>query len=830
MEFYTKVFNTKSKLYHIGYNDEGKFIREENFQPHLGIISNNNPTHKTYHNEPVEIKHFNTIKEFYTYKKSYGDMIKLFDDIEPCYQFICERYPNEINYVLNKIKVLFYDIETSPNPETGLYSPPHEADGPIVSITIKDIYNQKIYVLSTEKFYPEQMEIEVTGKVYYKFCYSEIELLKTFVKLVDKIKPDILSAYNGEGYDDAYTINRCNKMLGDYAKHLSPTRGKVESYWRQDENGVDVYKNTVEGISLVDFMLLYQKNVGKYESNTLSFVAGVELGEDKVNYEEYDNLEELRINNPQKFIEYNIIDVELLDKINKKRKLIELIIAVAYFSKSNFDDIMSPIKTWDNFIYDYLNKQNVVIPPRNQKVPEFHVPGGYVKTDVVPGIYKDVISLDLKSLYPSLAITLNISPDTLIEEDNIDVDLKKIDRKFLNKEIKHNEDVVLTASGWKYTKEKQGFYPYLFQFLLDTRDKVKKEKIALDKKIQKFVGNEDDKKKLTDKLSNLHTFEQAIKLLSNSGYGILANKHCRYFDPRLASSITLSGQLAIKTASDVVEKYLEEKHDKKQTLIFTHTDSCYINLNGVVNSNVDDIDDFCKSALDVIIKNAYTELCGYLNSYDNLLIMKREKICSHFLISAPSRYACLVVDKEGVRYKEPKLEITGMEIVRSSTPKIIKPFLKESLVKMMKDEDLSSYIEQVKKKFYKMKVEEISFPRSANNLAKWINPNGSFVSGTPIGVRAAHIYNQYIDLHGITDYNKITEGTKIKFCYLKRPNPMFNSHVIGFIRRFLGDGDLNVYVDYKIQFDKVFLDVIKKTAENVGFDIDKNKVTLEDLF
>jgi len=531
----------------------------------------------------------------------------------------------------------------------------------------------------------------------------------------------------------------------------------------------------------------------------------------------------------QRYVEYNIIDVELLDKINKKRKLIELIISVAYFSKSNFDDIMSPIKTWDNFIYNHLNKQYIVIPPRNQKVPDFHVPGGYVKTDVIPGIYRDVISLDLKSLYPSLAITLNISPDTLIEEDNVDVNLSKIDDKILKRKYDHKEDLVLTGSGWKYKKDKQGFYPALFQFLLDTRDKVKKQKIELDKDIQKFKGSEEDKKILTDEFSNLHTFEQAIKLLSNSGYGILANKHCRYFDPRLAASITLSGQLAIKTASDVVENYLREKHNKENSLVFTHTDSCLMCLDNVVEG-VDVIDNFCDKVLGPLIKDAYTELCSYLNAYDNLLIMKREKICSHFMISAPSRYACLVVDKEGVRYKEPKLEITGMEIVRSSTPKIIKPYLKETLVRMMKDQDVSGYVDQTKKEFMKMKPEEIAFPRSANNLNKWVNPDGSFVSGTPIAVRAAHIYNNFINMNEIEDYGKIVEGNKIKFIYLKRPNPFFNSHVVGFIRRFLGNGDLNNFVDYKTQFDKVYLDVINSIATNVGFKIDKDQISLEDLF
>lgn len=831
MEFYTNVFSTRNKLFHIGYNDEGKFIREEDFRPHLGIISNNNPTHKTYHDEPVELKYFDSVKEFFRYRKDWEDTFPLYDDIDPAYQFIVEKYPNEVKYDLKKIKALFYDIETGHDPETGKYSPPHEAKGPIVSIAVKDIFSNKNYLLSTEKFYPEQMEIELTGKLHYKFCYSEEELLKTFVKLVDKLKPDILSGFNSEGYDDPYLINRCNIILGDYARKLSPVGGKVESSHRVDDNNNIIYRNKIEGLALIDFMLLYQKNVGKYESNSLSFVAGVELGEDKVNFEEYDNLEELRLNNPQKFCEYNLVDVELLDKINKKRKLIELIISVAYFSKSNFEDISSPIRTWDNFIFDYLSKQNIVIPPKKSKnAGLFHVPGGYVKTDVVPGIYKDVISLDLKSLYPSLAVTLNISPDTLIEDGYHHLlRLDKLDDRMLSREIVHDEDSILTASGYKFRKDKVGFYPSLFMFLLDTRDVVKKKKIQLDKVIQKFVGTEEEKLKLTNEYSNLHTFEQAIKLLSNSGYGILVNKHCRYSDCRLAASITLSGQLAIKSASNVVESYLEEKYDKKQTLVFTHTDSCLMNLEGVVGSDPDIIDKFCKEKLDPIIVKCYSDLGKYLNVDKNLLILKREKICSHFLISAPSRYACLVVDKEGVRFKEPKLEITGMEIVRSSTPKIIKPFLKETLVKFMKDDKVLDYTNEVRKKFMKMNIEDIAFPRSANNLSKWVDGAGNYKSGTPIGVRAALNYNKTIAYYSL-DMNPITEGTKIKFVYMKKPNPFFNEHVMGFVRKFPDAESNKRYVDYKTQFDKVYMDVIKSVATNIGYRLDKDQESLEDLF
>lgn len=990
MEFYSHVYNTRGKIYHIGYKDGEKFIREENtFCPKLGILTNDETksTKKTYHDELIEVKEFPTVKAWNDYKKSYGDILKIYDDIEPCYQFINDYYPDTMDYDFSQLSIWLYDIETKKDPETGKFSPPHEAKAEITAITVKDINKKKMFTLSTEKMYPEQMEIELDEdtKFRYKFFYSEEEMLKNFVMIVHKAKPDILSGYNSEGYDDPYVINRCFNVLGEKAtRYLSPTKGKVSSYHRVDENGKDIYKNKITGIALVDYMLLYQKNVGKYESNTLSFVAGVELGQDKVNYEEYDNLEELRINNPQKYLEYNIIDVELLSRIDDKRKLFKLITTVAYFTKSNFDDIMSPIKTWDNFIYKYLSKKDISIPPRRSNAPVFSIPGGYIKKDIDAGIYKNVISLDLKALYPSLSITFNISPDTLIEENPISVNMRKIDDRILNREIEHNEDTILTGNGYKYRKDKIGVYPALFQLLMDERDVAKGKKLEIGSK-RETLDNGEEKNKLDVEYSNLHTFEQSVKLLMNSGYGILANEHCRYYDPRLASSITLSGQLAIKSASNYVEDYLSKNFNKNKTLLFTHTDSvvgdsiirtnkgqvsiedlynqtegieetigeddyvktvtdgtqslsfntksesanmnpikyimkhkvkkkmykiscgsdsvavtedhsvivlrdgqyesvkpneilktdqivkiktkiistnefevqclgeqdvwvydievendhnffandilvhnsCYIELGDICDS-VEDIDAFYKEHLDDVIKDCYSSLCEYMNTDKNILILKREKICSHFLITAPARYVSLLIDKEGVRYKNPKLDIVGMEIVRSSTPAFIKDYLKETLIKMMKDENVSEYINKTKKEFYKQPPEVIAFPRSANNLAKWIEGNGKFVSGCPIGVRAAHVFNKYIEKNNI-DRNMITEGDKIKFLYMKKPNPAFNQHVMGFIRK-LPHEELVEYVDYKTQFDKVYYDVIKKIANNVHYDLHKNEETLDDIF
>jgi DNA polymerase elongation subunit (family B) len=831
MKFYTNVTIHRNKLYHIGYNDEDKFIYEEDFKPHLGLSSNNNPTHKSIHGKPIEIKTFDTINQFKDYKKAYGDVIDLYDDISPITQFIVNEYPNDIEFDVNKVKIFFYDIENTVDPDTGKFSPPQEAKGPITSITFKDHFKNEYYVVSTEKFYPEQLDIKFSGKINYKFCETEEVLLRSVIKIFQKFQPDVLVSYNGfnrGGYDDPYLINRMINVLGeDETRNLSPIRGRVEcKYSRKinEQGGVDdSYFCVIDGISLIDFAAVYQKNIKKYETNTLSFVAGVELGEDKVDYEEYDNLEELRKNNPQKYVTYNIQDTDLLSKINSKRKLIELIITLSYFTKSNYQDIMSPIVTWDNFIYDDLSKKNICIPPHNKKEKEA-IAGGHVKTDIIPGVYKNVISLDYKGLYPALSRTFNISPDTLIEDSFIKVRQDKVDERFLTQEIPCESDRILTASGWSYRKDKVGFYPLLFKKLSDNRDQIKPKMLEFDKQYQTFKGSEEDKLKLANEISNLSTFEQAIKLLGNSGYGILAKSANRYFSPALAKSITLSGQLAIRSATENIEKYLEKTYAKSNTCLFCHTDSGFICLDGIVD-DVEEIESFYKRELAPIIDKTINDLCSYLNVDDCQLILKKEKICSHYLISAPSRYAALVVDDQGVRYPEPKLKITGLEIIRSSTPKVVKDYLTQTLIKLMKGDSPVQYIKDVKKAYFEMSPEEIAFPRSANNLNKW-SCGDDYKSGTPIAVKAVLVANRYIK-ENKPDHKLIDEGGKIKFLYLKTPNCFYNEKVIGFTRKFNFD---TKFVDYNLMFDKSYMKVIQSIADRVGVSLEEKRDNLDDLF
>lgn len=246
---------------------------------------------------------------------------------------------------------------------------------------------------------------------------------------------------------------------------------------------------------------------------------------------------------------------------------------------------------------------------------------------------------------------------------------------------------------------------------------------------------------------------------------------------------------------------------------------------------VDYIDKFSKKFIEPEIERIYEDLAKYINAKENKMFMGREKIIERFLITGKKHYAYMLWDNEGVRYKEPKLKVTGIEIVRSSTPQIVKPFLKEGIKRLLFNPDsIHDYIKEVKDKFMKLTPEEISFPRGVTNVTKYVDKDKLFKKGTPIAVRAAIIYNNYIEKNKI-DIAPINDGEKIRFIYTNVPNTFYNSNVFGFIKKIPNREEIVKYIDYNLQFEKVFFQVIKTISEKAGFELLSNKSTnLDELF
>ena len=343
-----------------------------------------------------------------------------------------------------------------------------------------------------------------------------------------------------------------------------------------------------------------------------------------------------------------------------------------------------------------------------------------------------------------------------------------------------------------------------------------------------------------NKISRLNNEQGSLKVLLNSCYGACGTPYFRYYDIRLAESITLNGQLGIKWITNIVNNFLNKTFKTKDVnyVIAGDTDSIYIQLEEMIKQyGNDDLDynlnlmtKFCQDVLSKVISKGFEALAEYLNSYEQKMFMKLEVISDVGIWVAKKNYALRVHSSEGVKFNEPYLKVMGLAMVRSSTPTVVRKKLKEMLPIILNGEKdkLYKYISDFREEFNKLEPHEIAFPRSVNGVNKY---RGSpiYKGGTPIADRAALLYNHHIKRLKIdNEFQEIKAGEKIKFIYVKKPNP-FHEDVIGFTEKLPVEFGLHDYIDYDKQFQKTFVDAIEKILIPIGWTTEAVS-TLEDFF
>jgi len=849
--FYTNVSRRGDKiLCRAIINDERKQF-EVDFQPTLFVPNKIGKqgdwkTLEGQYVEPIQPGTMSDCREFIDKYKSINNF-SVYGNTDYIYQFIGELHPNEVEYDIDKLHIAYFDIETTC--EHGF----PQVEDPIEQINaITIIVNDRTYVVGLGQFNISQQDALLENQYQ---CETEEELLRTFIEIWEKESPDIITGWNTKFFDIPYLVSRCNKVLGKkQTNRLSPW-GRISKRTVKKMNyELPVY--IIEGISSLDYLDLYQKfTYTNQESYRLDHIAFVELGKRKLSYEEFDNLSDFYKNDFQKFMEYNVKDTQLILELESKLKLIELAVAMAYSAKVNIPDVFSQVRTWDQIIYHHLTSEKIVIPMKKTSYKDSKYAGAYVKEPII-GNHDWVVSLDLNSLYPHLIMQYNISPETkinqqkdyLITPDSVLGEQSEHFKKALKTHIDKNYSVA--ANGTCYTREKQGFLPALMEKMYEERKMYKKKMIECQKHRQNVstmstpsCAKAGIAKKLDYEISKYYNFQQVRKIQLNSAYGAIGSEWFRYYDVEMAEAITISGQLNIRWIANKLNEFLNETLNTGEYdyVVASDTDSVYLRLSNLVNRFCDEsktkqeMVEFLNKATEEIIlpfvKKQYDILGNTMNVFENKMVMDRECIADRGIWTAKKRYMMNVYDSEGVRYKTPKLKIMGIETTRSSTPLVVREKLKETikLILTTDEQTVIKFIEDFKTEFFKYDVEDIAFPRGVNGLDRYIDDSTIYRKSTPIAVKGALIYNYWIkDKKLDKKYQKINEGDKIKFLYLKIPNPIHDK-VISFAGSLPKELKLHDFVNYEEQFKKTFLDPIKHILDAIGWHTEKVS-TLESLF
>ena len=825
MHFYTNVYQHRNLILVREFKD-GEYIQKQvQYKPTFYVPTNKDSSFRSVKGQNLEPKKFNSIAQARQFREKWKD-VEGFDvhgiERHP-YAYIAEYFPQDIQWMMRHVRIMNLDIECEC--ENG-FPEPTEAAEEINAISFKMFGKDTKYVFGTQAWEHNDPTIK------YFHCQNEKQLLKTFLDEYKKIYPDIITGWNVDQFDITYLYNRISKLFSTtIADQLSPWNITTVREWENFNKKQQAY--TLTGVEVVDYLQLYQKFTFKRrDSYKLENISQIELGKGKINYEEFGAMHLFYKKDYQKFLEYNVRDVTLVEELDDKLGLMGLLLAMSYSAKCNYLDAFRQVRYWDILIFNRLRQQNIIVPPSRSSSPKKQkFMGAYVKEPQV-GMHNWVVSFDLNSLYPHLIMQYNISPETYngITMDTVNVE------KMLNKEVQIEGNFATTPNGARFSKNKQGFLPEILENLYDERVLWKKKMIEFQKEFQQ-TDDLKRKQELNREIAIAYNNQMVRKISLNSAYGAIGNEWFRYFELGLAEAVTSSGQLAIKWVENAVNKYLNTiLGTDADYVVAIDTDSIYVRFDELVQkvnpqNPIEFLDQVADGKMQDVINNCYSELADYTNAYQNKMVMGREVIADKAIWTAKKRYIMNVHDNEGVRLNEPKLKMMGIETAKSSTPAWVRSKLEDAIKVLMKGDEklVHDFVADARKEFKTLELSEIAFPRKVNGIYEYENAVTIYKKSTPMHVRASLMFNHLLKQKGLDmQFEPIQSGEHIKFIYLKIPNPS-KENVIGFINNLPREFELHPYIDYDLQFDKSFIEPLKLILEKIGWSTEPQS-SLEEFF
>ena len=823
MDYYTNVVSYGNSILIRGVQNGERITARNKYQPTLFVPVQKETPYKTLDGRSLAPIKQESIKQSKEFASQYSEQQNLIYGMTRYnFQYISDTWRSEINWKMEDVLVVTIDIEVAS--ENG-FPKVEDSIEELLAITIKNHQSKQIVVFGVGDYTNSRED------VHYVKCVSEDELLEKFLKFWETHKPDVITGWNSKFYDLPYIVHRIKYRLGEKeVKRLSVWKTVFkDSVYIQGKEHICY---NVFGLEQLDYLDLYKKfTYSAQESYRLDHIAFVELGERK-DPNPYDTFREWYTKDFQSFIDYNIQDVEIVDRLEDKMKLIDLIMTMAYSAKCNYTDVFSQVRMWDVIIYNYLRDRNIQIPQIIKKDKSDAYAGAYVKEPQV-GLHKWVVSFDLNSLYPHLIMNYNISPETIkgMHKTMPTVD-KMLSQEFDTSFLIENKQTI-TPNGALFDCTKYGFLPEMLLEMYNERKKTKKLMLDAEQEYEDTKHH-----KLLNLISQYKNKQMALKIALNSAYGAIGNQYFRFYDIRIAEAVTYSGQLSIRWIEIALNKYLNElmKTDDVDYVLASDTDSVYLTFESLVEKlqpkdPVKFLDKICTDTIEPFINQKYQELADYTNAYEQKMVMSREVIADKGIWTAKKRYILNVHNSEGVQYAEPKLKMMGIEAVKSSTPQVCRDKIKDALQLIISgtEEELNTFIQDFRKEWLGLKPKMIAFPRSCNGLKKWSSSNGIFKKGCPMHVKGALLYNyQLKDKKLDKKYPEIMEGEKIKFVYLKNPNP-FQTNVFTFLTECPTELDVQKYVDYEKQFEKSFVDPLLFITNSIDWYIDDSYGTQTNL-